>query len=208
MSGTGSGSPLAMHSHSKGEGDEGALRYPVMASLDGRVFEQLSLDINILRPDDRRPVELVTIRRNPFEFIGEPPLTIPMVTPGQQLAEKLHAYTRDYDDGRSSRTKDLFDMLVIADQVRLPEGAALTDVARATFRARATPWPPELAAPPADWLGPWRGFVAEYPLRWRHLDEAFHALRQFWDPLLDGTADNVHARWSPHKWGWATTDHD
>lgn len=73
------------------EGDEGALRFPVTAMLDGRVFEQLSLDVNVVSADDRRPIELVIVRRNPFEFIGEPLLRIPMITPGQQLAEKLHA---------------------------------------------------------------------------------------------------------------------
>jgi hypothetical protein len=48
-----------------------------------------------------------------------------MVTPAQQLAEKLHAYTRWYSDEPSSRAKDLFDMLVIADQVQLPTCAVL-----------------------------------------------------------------------------------
>jgi len=95
----------------QGEGEEGALRHPVSATLAGRVFEHLSLDVNFLDPEDARPVELVVVRRNPFEFVNEPSLEIPMVTPGQQLAEKLHAYARIYEDERSSRAKDLFDML-------------------------------------------------------------------------------------------------
>lgn len=53
-------------------------------------------------------------------------------------------------------------MLVIADQVRLPDSAALGDVAEATFAIRDTPWPPELLPPPADWAGPWHGFNADY----------------------------------------------
>jgi len=81
----------------QGEGEEGALRHPVSATLAGRVFEHLSLDVNFLDPEDARPVELVVVRRNPFEFVNEPSLEIPMVTPGQQLAEKLHAYARIYD---------------------------------------------------------------------------------------------------------------
>lgn len=193
----GDGRPL------QGERDEGALRFPVTAMLDGRVFEQLSLDVNVVGAGDRRPVELVTVRRNPFEFIGEPLLTIPMITPGQQLAEKLHAYTRRYDDGRSSRAKDLFDMLVIADQVRLPDSAALGDDAEATFAIRDTPWPPELLPPPADWAGPWHGFNADYPLRWQDLDEAFDALRRFWQPLLTNTAAERRMNWSPSSWTWA-----
>lgn len=61
----------------QGEGDAGALRFAVTAFLDGRVFEQVSLDVNVVGSDDRRPIELVTVRRNPFEFIGEPLVTVP-----------------------------------------------------------------------------------------------------------------------------------
>lgn len=186
----------------QGEGDEGALRYPVTALVGGRVFEQLSLDINVVSRDDVRPVERVTVRRNPFAFVGESELTVPMITPGQQLAEKLHAYTRDYEDHRSSRVKDLFDMLVIAEQVSLPDGAALAEVATATFRVRVTSWPPVLAEPPSDWIRPWDNFVAEYPLRWRDLDEAFSALQQFWCPLLNGRAAESDVWWLPEQWAW------
>lgn len=103
-----------------GEGAEGALRYSVQTTLAGRTFEQLTLDVNVIDAEDQRPIELVTLRRNPFEFIGEPVLTIPMVTPAQQLAEKLHAYTRIYRTNAAARAKDLFDMLVIAEQISLP----------------------------------------------------------------------------------------
>jgi len=118
----------------QGEGDHGALRYSVIATLDGRAFEHLSLDINIVGPNDVRPVEIVRTRRNPFAFVDELPLEIPMVPPAQQLAEKLHAYTRLYQDEQtSSRAKDLFDMVVIADQVELPNVDALTAATRQTF---------------------------------------------------------------------------
>ncbi|GAA5128997.1 nucleotidyl transferase AbiEii/AbiGii toxin family protein [Haloechinothrix salitolerans] len=186
----------------QGEGDEGALRYPVTATLDGRVFEQLSLDVNVLSPDDRRPIELVTVRRNPFDFTGAAPLTIPMVTPAQQLAEKLHAYTRTYDDERSSRAKDLFDMLVIADEVALPHGDVLTRTTNDTFEVRTTSWPPVLVAPPTDWAGPWHGFTTEYPLRWDDLDGAFRALERFWRPVFDGTAATTRTTWKPDDWAW------
>jgi hypothetical protein len=58
----------------QGEGEEGALRYSVNAMMDGRVFEQVSLDVNLIDPRDTRPTELVVVQRNPFEFIGEPSL--------------------------------------------------------------------------------------------------------------------------------------
>ena len=192
----GDGRPL------QGEGAGGALRYSVTASVAGRTFEQLSLDVNVVDPLDTRPIDLVVVQRNPFEFVGEPSLTIPMVTPGQQLAEKLHAYSRLYDDERSGRAKDLFDMLVIADQVQLPSAARLSAAVQRTFEVRATVWPPHLLAPPADWDRPWTGFIAEYSLPWRTLETAYSALTEFWNPLLTGAAADSDASWRRDLWRW------
>jgi predicted nucleotidyltransferase component of viral defense system len=186
----------------QGEGEEGALRYPVLAELDGRTFEQLTFDINVSGPTDDRPVELVTIRRNPFAFINEPPLQIPMVTPAQQLAEKLHAYTRRYEGEHSSRAKDLFDMLVIPHQVHLPDGTRFTMEARHTFAIRHTEWPPQLNEPPREWTQPWTGFITEYPVPWDDLDSAYTALKRFWEPVLDGAAAATNATWHVEAWQW------
>jgi hypothetical protein len=43
------------------ETDEGGLRYPVLALLDGREFERIQLDVNAV-PDDRRPLDSVELR--------------------------------------------------------------------------------------------------------------------------------------------------
>jgi hypothetical protein len=110
----------------RGEGEEGALRYSVTSRLGGRVFEQLGLDLNVVGSADSRAAELVEFTRNPFDFVGEPALVVPAITPAHQLAEKLHAYTRIYEGEVSSRAKDLFDMLVIVEQVQLARGAETT----------------------------------------------------------------------------------
>lgn len=185
-----------------GEGESGALRYSITARLGGRTFEQLILDVNIVGPDDTRPVERVLATRNPFEFAGEPRLNLPMVTPAQQLAEKLHAYTRDYDDGPSTRAKDLFDMLVIAHQVRLPSAGALADASRLTFAIRRTTWPPNLVPPPADWTRPWTGFVEEYPLPWVDLPSAFNALSAFWRPVIAHQIGRPELLWDASTTAW------
>ncbi len=192
----------------RGEGEEGALRYPVTVKLDSRVFEQMSLDVNVVGPEDARPVELVKALRNPFEFIDEPSPRIPMVTPAQQLAEKLHAYTRLYADEPSNRAKDLFDMLVIAHQVPLPRGAVFTTAVEQTFAVRNTRWPTELAEAPRNWAQPWAGFVSDYPLPWEDLDSAFVALRRFWDPVLTGAALATDADWRPDGWQWTLPNSD
>ena len=142
----------------------------------------------------------MTLERHIFELIGEPPLQLPMVTPAQQLAEKLHALIRTYDGEQSSRAKDLFDMLVIADHVRLPSADALVDAARQTFRVRDATWPPHLTHPPGDWTEPWQGLASEYPTRWTDVTSAFAALRQFWEPLFDERSTDAH--WNPAQWRW------
>lgn len=38
------------------ETEEGGMRYPILALLDGREFERLQLDVNAV-PEDRRPLE-------------------------------------------------------------------------------------------------------------------------------------------------------
>ena len=179
------------------EGPEGGLRFPVLARLDGREFERFTLDVN-LRPGDTRPVEQVALR-NLFEFAGFDAVVVPVIPAAQQLAEKLHACTRDYGKA-SSRAKDLHDMLVVALELPLPDLGTLSAVSQETFRLRQTPWPPQLFPPPADWTGAWAGFVAAFALPWKTLDEAFAALEAFWQPVCAGGGGQE--RWDGERWRW------
>jgi len=158
----------------QGEGAEGGVRFPVTARLASKVFENLRIDVNIV-VDDPRPVEEITLR-NLLEFANVPPVVVPAISPGQQLAEKLHAYTRDYGRQENGRAKDLYDMLVIAQELPLPSRAVLAASCRQTFRLRQTPWPPVLRPPPQSWNGAWRGFVADYIIQFITLDSAYDAL--------------------------------
>ncbi|TVP74259.1 MAG: hypothetical protein EA340_01550, partial [Nitriliruptor sp.] len=94
------------------ETDEGGLRYSILALLDGREFERIQLDVNAV-PDDQRPLESVELR-DLLGFAGIAPPHVPVIPIAQHLAEKLHAYTRDYGSRSNSRPRDLYDMLVIA----------------------------------------------------------------------------------------------
>jgi hypothetical protein len=97
-------------------------------------------------------------------------------------------------------------MLVIVDQVQLARGAETASAAKETFRVRATDWPPPLPAPPAEWAGAWKGFVADYPVPWRELADAYAALRQFWEPVLGELASEADAVWDRVGWRWSTPD--
>ncbi|MGH8933555.1 MAG: nucleotidyl transferase AbiEii/AbiGii toxin family protein [Egibacteraceae bacterium] len=180
------------------ESPEGGIRYPVTARLGGREFERLQLDVNLV-PDDPRPFEHVLLR-NPFAFAGLPAPSVPTVRIEQQLAEKLHAYTRSYRANDNSRAKDLFDMLLVAHSLPVPDAPTMSAAARVTFAIRRTAWPPRLGPPPQKWEAAWAGFVADHDLLWVTLAEAELALRQFWDPVL--AEDLIPANWNSQLWKW------
>ncbi|MGH7576583.1 MAG: nucleotidyl transferase AbiEii/AbiGii toxin family protein [Longimicrobiales bacterium] len=180
------------------ETGEGGLRYPILALVGGREFERIQLDVNFVA-EDPRPIEHLQLR----DLVGiaaiDPP-QVPVVHIGQHLAEKLHAYTRDYVHG-NSRPRDLFDMLVIALHLPLPDATKLVAVLRQTFELRQTRWPPQLRPPPPDWEKSWFVYVEEHGVPWSDLEEAYNALAKLMQPLLDGDAQ-PGAAWNPAAWEW------
>lgn len=182
------------------ETDEGGLRYPVRALLDGREFERLQLDINVV-PDDPRPIEQLRLR-NLMGFAGIEAPQVPVVPPGQHLAEKLHAYTRKYAGGQSSRPRDLFDILVIARFIVIPPASVVQATCRQTFALRDTRWPPTLPAPPTTWTPQWSTYVADHGIPWTTLQQAYKALVPFWEPLLEGPGPGTWS-WDADAWKWS-----
>src|SRR5260370_18651654 len=142
------------------EGPEGGLRFPVTARMASKVFEALRLDVNLV-DHDPRPAEEITLR-NLLDFAGIPPVTVPPIRPEQQLSEKLHAYTRDYGSQDNGRSKDLYDMLVIAQELTMPTKTDLPAACRQTLALRATSWLPTLGPPPESWAVAWNSDVADH----------------------------------------------
>ena len=93
--------------------DQGGLRHPIHALLDGRTFEHFHIDIGIGDP----MVEAVEYLNTPalLEFAELAPTRVPCFPITQQIAEKLHAYTRPRKSGESSRVKDFVDMLLLSE---------------------------------------------------------------------------------------------
>lgn len=183
------------------EGPEGGLRFPIRCLVAGKPFEALRLDVNLVSGDPR-PLDHVELR-NLFDFAALPPVVVPAVRVEQQLAEKLHAYTRDYGEQDNSRAKDLYDMIAIAQHLRLPPHSRLRQACQETFKLRETNWPPTMKPPPAIWEGAWRGFVRDYGLAHQSLEKAHAANRQFWEPVLDtARKDDDQSQWHPDTWAW------
>lgn len=190
-----------------GETPEGGLRYPVLALLDGRDFERIQLDVNVV-PDDPRPLDRLVLR-DLLHFAGIAPPSIPVIPVAQHLAEKLHAYVRDYGQQTNSRPRDLFDMLVIARSLPIPAASTLRTACLQTFDLRSTSWPPALPQPPASWIAAWDSYARDHRLPWTSLDAAGVALASFWRPVLtDGTESQgtgQDAWWDPERWAWSAT---
>lgn len=80
----------------------GSQRFRVSAALAGRPFEQhFLLDIAPREDADRETVHLTT--SNMLAFAGIEPVHIAAIPLERHLAEKLHAYTRTFDDKLSPR---------------------------------------------------------------------------------------------------------
>jgi hypothetical protein len=173
-------------------------RFTVQSRLDGRRFEEFHADVGTGDP----VVEPAQILETPdlLAFAGIEPVRVRAYPLSQQIAEKLHAYTRRFSRGQqSSRVRDLADMLLIASEASL-DGALLREAIERTFEVRSThPLPSELPAPPGSWFSPFRKLSDELRLPWNDLAEAVQAAERFLEPVLrDAAAGN----WNPDGWTW------
>jgi len=155
----------------------GGARFPVLVTLAGREYGRFHVDVGIgplvgvpeiLHGDDL------------LAFAGVPALRARAVPRELQFAEKIHAYTRPWDDRINTRTKDLVDLLLLI-EAGLPDREALQEALRVTFADRPQrPLPAALPAPPAEWREDFAVMAQELQLAVRDLDAASAALAEFW----------------------------
>jgi hypothetical protein len=177
--------------------DFGGLRFQVRVLLDGRAFEIFHIDVGAGDPVLEAPENLAT--PDLLQFADIQPTIVPCYPLTQQIAEKLHAYTRIHPSGESSRVKDFIDMLLIA-QLGTIDGVKLFQALAATFDGRGThPLPTKLPDPPKDWRRSFGKMAGDVGLSYVTFDEAVNALRQFLDPIL---AEEVEKEWNPLRWEW------
>ena len=134
-----------------------------------------------------------------LEFAGIAPVPVPCYPVSQQIAEKVHAYTRTYASGESTRITDWVDILLMAELGSL-NAQSLRRALQATFDARQThALPSRMSAPLDDWEPTFRQFSREMALRAQTLRAASEAMAQFIEPVLRGELD---ANWEPLSWSW------
>jgi hypothetical protein len=180
----------------------GSHRFRVSASLAGRLFESFLLDVGF-RSDDALKAE--TLSTDDFLGFAEiEPVEVQAVPLELQVAEKLHAYTRVYDGGRtSSRAKDLIDLALIAELSQL-DAAGLQREIDTIFKLRGThATPTSLPPPPAEWAGPFRRLAEEVGVP-AGLEAGHRDAAALVDPILSGdvssgTWDSTRGRWVAEK---------
>src|SRR5208282_2653109 len=111
----------------------GGARFPVDARLAGRTFVKFHLDVStgdVLR----EPYESLS-GRDWLGFAGIAAANVPAISPEEQFAEKLHAYTLPRADRENTRVKDLVDLVLLIGQTKM-DTARLPQAIRETFQRR------------------------------------------------------------------------
>ncbi len=175
----------------------GDKRFHIRALLDGRTFEDFHIDVGVGDP----VIDPIDELKGPslLDFAGIEPTIIPCYPITQQIAEKVHAYTRPHNSGVGSRVKDFVDILLLA-------GLGPIDLTRlyraiqATFEARNThPLTQEISDPPTEWSRPYQKLAAEVSLDFQTMNEASIAIKAFLNPLF---SEKGTRQWDPVQWSW------
>jgi hypothetical protein len=176
-----------------------AVRYHASAQLAGRPFEDIAVDVGFGDPAVPDP-EVV---RGPelLSFADIAPAEVPALPIERHIAEKVHAYTRTYEGGRSSsRVKDLVDLVMMESFFSLQAGR-LRRALEVTFSARNThPLPAQLPPPQRDWGASYRRMAKEVNLS-PDISLGYERAKRFLDPILASSIPD-DARWDPIRNAW------
>jgi hypothetical protein len=176
----------------------GSYRFRVSVSLAQRQFETFLLDVGFRSEEQIVSEKLAT--EDLLSFADIAPVQVDAVPLELQVAEKLHAYTRTYENDRpSTRVKDLVDMTLIAELSAI-DASKLRDLIESTFVQRESqPVPTELPVPPAEWAPQFRRLADEVGVT-NDLQAAHAEAAALLAPVL---ANEVKAgSWNPENRRW------
>lgn len=177
--------------------DQMGQRYSIRTLLDGRTFENFHVDVGIGNVVVE-PLESLKIT-DLLSFAGLSSTSVPCYPVTQQIAEKLHAYTRPRKTGESSRVKDLVDLLLLA-ELQSVSGEKLHQAIQATFSNEGThPVPDNVPPPPGKWVTEFRQMASEVGLTTILLDQAYRSIQAFLNPVLTGEPPVF---WDPVRKSW------
>jgi hypothetical protein len=141
----------------------GGARHPCEAFLAGKAYGRFHIDLGF--GDDVGAVPEILTGDDLLAFAGIPPAHVLAIPKPQQFAEKLHAYTRPWDDRVNMRTKDLVDLVLLIETASV-QPADVGAAVNTTFALRNThPIPADLPDPPAVWSEAFDALSTEAHLR-------------------------------------------
>jgi predicted nucleotidyltransferase component of viral defense system len=187
---------LRLGERSKPADDVETYRFHVTVLYEnGRTFESLKIDVGFA---DRWLGEPQEVTAPPLlDFAGIQPATVRAISIEQHLAEKIHAYTRRYGSGESTRVKDLVDMVLLIDAAPV-DNEALARTLCDIFTARGThDVPAALPPPPAAWRAVYARLAADLPIP-RAADEAHRHVAGALAVALEIAASSSEARRAGH----------
>lgn len=159
-----------------------AWRYTVEASLAGKRFAEQRVDV-VARPEELDGVERLVLP-DLLGFAGVAPRVVAVTDLRQQFAEKLHALTRTYAAGESTRVKDLVDLVLLVED-SVPADRALHAAVHRIFTVRGTHVVPErIPDPPVGWDQPFVRLIEEVGLPEITLAEAHALVADHWRRAL------------------------
>jgi hypothetical protein len=158
-----------------------AVRYNLESSLAARVFEPVQVDVTLAAPDpwDAQPAQ----RPGLLTDLGFDPINVLLVPLERQVAEKLHAYTRTYKGGGTTRARDLVDLMLIHLHERVDAALLATAILR-VFERRATHTVPVRLPPPRRELAVSYRREAQQVGIVSNLEEANQRLANWLAPIL------------------------
>jgi predicted nucleotidyltransferase component of viral defense system len=164
------------------EAGRNSWRFSVQASLAGRPFDGLKLDV-APRSEELASTERVTLRSS-LSFAGIDASSVDLIDINRHAAEKIHAFSRTYGERPSSRVRDLVDLVLLIENDLLDFAHTATAI-DAVFSQRAThPVPRVLPDPPAYWEDQYARLVADLTVEARTLTEALELLRRWWQQAI------------------------
>lgn len=173
-------------------------RFGIDVRLNNRTFTKVSIDVGFADPwlgvaDTIETSEVLA-------FAGIQPVTVKAISVEQHIAEKVHAYTKNYGSRPNSRVKDLVD-LVLLSGYRPIAMTHLGTTIDGVFRSRAThDLPKSFPLPPLEWHDVYPKLSETLPIS-HDVGEAHASIATFLDPVFTSRIEGYW--WNPHSRMWA-----
>ena len=157
-------------------------RFSVEARLDGRIFEQIKVDVGVGDPLIP-PLEEVK-GSDLLSFAGIPIATIRVTSRAQHFAEKIHALTRPFDDRINTRVKDLADLMLLAAHGLPPPGDVKVAVTEIFGNRKTHEIPSKIEVLPATWSNSYSAMATQLSLNEKTIENATSRLNDYWKTVL------------------------